>query len=132
MSDEEKHAGGRPLLFETVEELEDAINEYFDKCDEEKRPYTMSGLANALNTNRTTLLNYERKEKYFNTIKSAKSRLEQYAEENLYRSTQVAGVIFNLKNNYKDWKDKQEIDNSHKFKDLPTKIVIENAGKGEE
>lgn len=30
-----KHPGGRPLKFKTLEELETAINVYFDKCDEE-------------------------------------------------------------------------------------------------
>jgi recombination DNA repair RAD52 pathway protein len=100
---------GRPLKFKTVEELEIKIKAYFDDCDEKKRPYTMTGLANALDTTRETLLDYQHKKKYSYSIKKAKSKCEQYAEENLFRSSQVAGIIFNLKNNYNRWVDRQEM-----------------------
>ena len=58
----EKHPGGRPPKYETVEELEKIIYEYFDECKKEKRPYTMSGLAYALGVDRRTLLNYSKDE----------------------------------------------------------------------
>ena len=106
----EKHPGGRPPKYETVEELEKIIYEYFDECKKEKRPYTMSGLAYALGVDRRTLLNYSKDEKFFPTIKRAKEFVEQSLEEKLISTSGVAtGIIFNLKNNY-DWKDKQDID----------------------
>lgn len=108
---------GRPLLFKSKEELEQKIQGYFDSCweidDKGKRrqmkPYTITGLAVHLDTSRHTLINYEDKEEFFHTIKKAKDIIENYTEEQLYRNTQVTGVIFNLKNNY-EWKDKTETD----------------------
>ena len=101
---------GRPLKFNSAEEMQTAINQYFAKCDAEDRPYTVSGLAVALDTNRQTLINYEDKGEFFDTIKKAKAKIEAYNEEMLYnKNIPTTGVIFNLKNNY-GWKDKQEIE----------------------
>jgi hypothetical protein len=103
-------SGGRPLKYKSVKEMQNAIDKYFDECDRENRPYTVSGLAYALGTNRQTLINYEDKEEFIDTIKRAKARIECYNEELLYsKDAPTAGVIFNLKNNY-GWKDKQEIE----------------------
>jgi hypothetical protein len=97
--------------FTSVKKLQAAINKYFKECDEKGRPYTVSGLAVALDTNRQTLLNYEEKfPEFIDTIKSAEAKIEAFNEEKLYdRNIPTVGVIFNLKNNY-DWRDKQEIE----------------------
>ena len=108
---------GQPLLFKTKEDLQEKIDAYFNSCytvnaewvKECTRPLTISWLALELETSRQTLINYEQKEQFFDTIKKAKKRIESWTEEQLYRNTQVTGVIFNLKNNY-DWKDKTEVD----------------------
>jgi|WetSurMetagenome_2_1015567.scaffolds.fasta_scaffold725691_2 hypothetical protein len=102
-----KNPVGKPLLYPNNEMLQSDINNYFEQCDISRKPYTICGLANYLGMTRQTLLNYENKDQYFDTIKKAKSRCEQYAEECLFNNRQVAGVIFNLKNNYK-WKDEQK------------------------
>lgn len=105
-----KHAGGRPPIYDSVEELEKAIDKYFNDCIKDKRPYTMSGLAYALGMDRRTLINYGKNEKFFHSIKRAKEFVEQSLEEKLIgTSGATIGIIFNLKNNY-DWKDKQEVD----------------------
>lgn len=102
--------GGRPCKFKSVEEMQKAIDEYFNYCDENKKPYTVSGLAYALDTSRKVLLEYQEKDEFSNTIKKAKARIERFNEELLYsKDVPTVGVIFNLKNNY-DWKDKQEIE----------------------
>ena len=84
---------GRPLLFKTVKEVEDKINEYFNYCDNRlingydnktneqfayisPEPYTMSGLAYYLGIDRKTLLNYSKKEEFFPTIKRARNKVE--------------------------------------------------------
>ena len=97
--------------FKSVRQLQNAIDKYFKECDEKEKPYTVSGLAYALDTNRQTLLNYEEKfPEFVDTIKNAKAKIEAFNEEQLYnRNVPTVGVIFNLKNNY-DWKDKQEIE----------------------
>ncbi|MNJ56409.1 hypothetical protein D3C77_519520 [compost metagenome] len=64
-----------------------------------------------METNRQTLVNYENNAEFFDTIKKAKARIENYTEEQLYNSNakNMTGIIFNLKNNY-GWQDKQEVD----------------------
>lgn len=105
-----KHAGGRPPLYDSVEELDKLIQKYFDDCIKDKRPYTMSGLAYALGMDRTSLIRYGKDERFYNSIKRAKQFVEQSLEEKLISTSGATiGIIFNLKNNY-DWKDKQEID----------------------
>lgn len=119
------HAGGRPLKYKTVDELSEAIDEYFDNCDnrivqvfskkigdvveiKDPEPYTISGLAYAMGVDRDTLLNYEKKEEFFGTIKSAKDKVHKDVERRLME-TAATGAIFNLKNNF-GWKDKTEVD----------------------
>ena len=46
--------------YESVGELQSVIEEYFDFCDENEKPYTMSGLALALGISRQTLINYSK------------------------------------------------------------------------
>jgi len=101
------------MKFKSVKALQEQIDAYFDTCTDEKRPFTMSGLAYALGVNRSTLLNYKQKpgyEKYFDTIKKAKARVENHVEEILLNGRAPAGAIFNLKNNFDDWKDKTEFE----------------------
>ena len=100
---------GRPMKFKSPQEIEKLADEYFKMCDEKGKPYTITGLAIALDTDRQTLINYEAKEEYFDTIKKIKLIVENYAEEKLFNGSNTAGVIFNLKNNY-GWVDKQELD----------------------
>lgn len=130
---------GRPLLFETPEALEAKINEYFESCFEEvwyeekqedkskkwvpqlerdgsiakvqTEPFTISGLSYYLGVDRKTLINYEKRDEYFHTIKKAKARIEAYTEKQLFNTQgkNMVGIIFNLKNNY-GWQDKTEMD----------------------
>jgi hypothetical protein len=120
------HPGGRPRKYQTVEELSVLIDQYFETCDkgeivevydkkeqtvktiERKIPYTITGLGLALNMSRQDLLNYQHDE-FFDTIKTAKEKCENYAELRLMSGDmQAAGPIFALKNY--GWADKQDID----------------------
>lgn len=107
----------KPLLFPSIEELQVKIDAYFADCDENDKPYTVSGLADHLETSRQTLINYEEKAEYFDTIRKAKAKIERYNEEQLYRPQQVAGVIFNLKNNF-GWRDAQQLEITNKLDDF--------------
>jgi hypothetical protein len=98
------------MKYKSVEDMQRDIDEYFKECDASGRPYTVSGLAYALNTTRRTLLDYEDKDEFSHTVKKAKAKIERFNEELLYsKDVSTTGVIFNLKNNY-NWKDKQEIE----------------------
>lgn len=100
----------RPKLYSSVEDMKKIIDDYFEMCDEKEKPYTMSGLAYALDMDRKSLLNYSKDEQFFPTIKRAKEKVEQQLEENaLMGKSNSTFTIFNLKNNY-GWQDKTELE----------------------
>ena len=126
---------GRPKKYNTKEELEARIKEYFDSCyrpvrvfikdtnkyinltdengniiKEQYRPFTVTGLADALDMSRQSLLNYSKEEEFFDTITRAKRKCELYAEERLYDKDGNRGAMFSLSNNFAEWKNKQDID----------------------
>ena len=108
---------GRPMKFKSNKELQQKIDQYFQECDRNGRPYTITGLALALETTRQTLLDYEKKYTEFSdTVKRAKLRIENYAEEQLFVNKNTAGIIFNMVNNF-GWKNKHDIDNNIANKD---------------
>lgn len=110
----DKQKIGRPLKFKTVKELQDKIEEYFNTVD--IKDWTITGLALALDTYRQTLLNYEEKDEFVDTIKKAKQMVENSYEIDLKKYGRT-GTIFALKNF--DWKDKTETDVTSGGKPLP-------------
>lgn len=110
-------AGGRPLKFQSVEELEEKIQAYFDDVASKavtledgkiiQEPLTITGLALALDTTRQGLINYEERDEFYDTIKRAKTVVENFAEKKLFGNN-ATGAIFALKNF--GWKDKTEQD----------------------
>ena len=106
-----KNPVGRPLKFKNEKELQKKIDAWLKSCKKEKRPLTITGLALALNTSRDLLVDYGNRDEFSYTIKRAKLLCENYAEESLFLGKNVAGAIFNLKNNY-GWKEKQEIEHN--------------------
>jgi len=98
---------GRPLKFESPEQIEKIANEYFDNTPKEE--WTITGLALALDTTRKTLVEYEEKDEFLNTIKKLKTKVENQYEISL-RKNGRSGDIFGLKNF--GWKDKSEVENS--------------------
>ena len=130
-------AEGRPRKYKTVKQVQKIIDEYFKKCDEENRPYTVTGLALALGMGRQNLIDYcgrtdENGEPFMDTIKNAKHRIESRIEEGLLSGKfNATGAIFNLKNNY-GWKDKQEVEQSGGLDNtitIKTSEEIKNWGK---
>ncbi|WP_425005784.1 terminase small subunit [Mycolicibacterium sp. S3B2] len=143
-----KHPGGRPLKYQTVEELDLAIQNYFADCDPhttkalvetgqdskgnmlfdtrtvltEQKPYLVTGLARALGVSRQTLLNYRERKEFFDSITEAVQRCEEYAESQLYGPF-ANGAKFNLVNNYQgkyqDWSDKTAVDHTTKDQPIP-------------
>lgn len=108
----------RPKLYTSVEDMQKIIDEYFIICDEKEKPYTMSGLAYALDMDRKSLLNYSKDEQFFPTIKKAREKVEQQLEENaLMGKANATFTIFNLKNNY-GWRDQVEVKNENELSKL--------------
>lgn len=119
---------GRPRKYNTVEEMQEVIDNYFKERDTEGLPYTVSGLALALDMTRETLLRYEENLEFSDTIKRAKQKIEDYVETRLFVSGISTGVIFNLKNNF-GWRDKQEIEQSGELNNTITVKFNEDVGK---
>jgi hypothetical protein len=98
---------GRPRVYENADELEIAVDAYFEA--EGKK--TMTGLALALGfDSRQSLYDYQKNETFSYIINKALLRVECQYEENL-SGNNVAGSIFVLKN--MGWKDKTEQDLNH-------------------
>lgn len=122
-----KHAGGRPLKFQSVEELQEKIDAYFDRCDAEQEPYLITGLALALNTYRSVLCDYEHKDEFSDTVKRAKLRVEADYEKSL-RKNGRAGEIFGLKNF--GWKDRTETEHTGDIKvETIKRVIVDPDGK---
>ena len=115
---------GRPLKFKSVSELNAKIDDYFEECRINSTPLTIEMLAWKLGTGRQTLLNYEEKDEYFDTIKSAKQFIYATKVENLNREkTNTAGIIFDLCNNGDGYSNK------HNEQDKGTTIIINDKSK---
>ena len=102
-------AGGRPPKWKTPEELQKQIDKYFEDCQANNEPLTITGLALALDTYRDVLMDYQNKDEFSNTIKKAKLKIENAYEKRLIQNGR-SGDIFALKNF--GWTDKQEIENN--------------------
>lgn len=99
----------RQLLYKTPKSLQKAVNAYFQNCDATDTPYTITGLTLHLGmSSRRVLLDYQNRNDYGKIITEAKLHVENYLEKALQTQKNVAGTIFNLKNNF-GWKDSQEI-----------------------
>ena len=125
-----KNPVGRPPKYETAEQLQAKIIEYFQegclskigvgKDNEEilAPKLTITGLVLYLGfCDRASFYDLEKQDKFSYTIKSARTIVENYYEEHLTHTT-VAGIIFALKN--LGWKDQQqhELSGDLKFTNL--------------
>jgi hypothetical protein len=91
-------------------------------------PPTVTGLALYLGTTRETLLDYqadydyngliepEERERLSVTVRRAKAKVEQYAEEMLFLAKSANGPQFALKNNFRRWADESHLIQSHTIK----------------
>lgn len=97
------NSGGRPVYYETPEDLRDACLQYFEYCIENEEKATITGLSLYLGfAARSSLDDYEEKGDEFSYI-IKRARL---AVENSYELSGQTIDIFALKN--MGWKDKTE------------------------
>lgn len=129
MTVSKKSYGGRPPKFKTKEEMQEKIDAYFESCEGEllldeagnpvcapkvglvyikpPKPPTVTGLALALGfASRQSLLEYQGKAEFADTVTRAKSRIEEYAEARLFDRDGVNGAKFSLINNFRGWGEK--------------------------
>lgn len=130
MAFEKGNTYGSKPKYETPEEMQVKIDEYFEKCKGtlledhngdpildrwgnpvylDKKPPTVTGLALALGfKTRTALIKYKAKKAFTDTILEAKSRIELYNEEMLYDRDGAKGAMFNLQRNFAGWQEAKE------------------------
>ena len=123
---------GRPPKFKSKEEMQKKIDEYFKECEGQilrdaygnpefdkyghpiivgVKPLTITGLAVALGfSSRQSLLNYQGKKEFLDTITRARTRVEQYVEESLFYKDSANGAKFSLANNFEGWKEKKQVE----------------------
>lgn len=118
----------------TEEELEQKIKKYFEECDKNEEPYSMGGLADTLDIDRSTLVRYGNDEndiEYANLIKKAKRKVERQLEVNALKGkSNPVFTIFNLKNNY-GWRDQQEVKMTNEIENLDTLADMLGFGKND-
>ena len=111
--------------------MQELIDKYFEDCDghllldDDERPLldkwgkpivigdhppTVTGLALALGFHsRQSLLNYQGKRQFMDTITRAKMRVEEYAERRLYDRDGARGAEFTLRYNFR-WAQEERAD----------------------
>lgn len=162
---EEKNKGGRPLKFKSVAELRQKGEEYFGSCEPHvaerqvfvkkadggqylateqyitmRQPFTVNGLALALKTTRSVLMDYgngkyddrddsdESGERFSNTIREFKARIAADVERRTLSGETPAGAgNFWLRNN-DGWEDSSKID--HTSGGEPMTALVEFIGGG--
>ena len=151
VDEKKKHAGGRPRKYESPEQMQVKIDEYFESCFRDEfittdkgliiydaagmprtqiiqfKPFTITGLCLGLDLDMDGLLKYEKEYNEFGgTVKKAKLRIEEDNQIGaLTNKRNPIFTIFSLKNNF-GWADKQEIEHSGKDGG-PLNIVITQA-----
>lgn len=118
----------RPLKFQTPEELETRINEYFDQCDAGEQvtelskrgelvtyikpvPYTIEGLALHLQCDPQTIRNYGKREPYFGIISHARVKVfNSWVKQGLTGTFNPKIVALCLAANAEGYNVRQEVD----------------------
>ena len=117
-----KQKKGRPARYQTPEEMQIKIDEYFKDCegdllrdsrgnvvlDKQSRPVyvgrrvpSVSGLSHYLGfTDRHTFTRYKRKPEFVDTVLLARLRIEEKIEEMLFFAESASGAKFALVSNF--------------------------------
>ena len=105
-----KHPGGQPRYFQSPEEMEQAIQAYFDDCIKKTRRPTITGLVLALGfKSRESLRDYgEYSEEYFDIITRAKLIIQEGYEQALFSKETARGAQFALSAGF-GWRETQAV-----------------------
>jgi hypothetical protein len=110
--DKNKTMAGRPLKYKTVEELEEAIDAYF-----QENPINPSVVELALHlgfSSRQSMYDYQGREEFSYTIKKAVSIVESIHEKRLFESS-CTGSIFWLKNRGWNAEESKKVEHAGKM-----------------
>jgi len=109
---------GRPLIYNSVEEMLPKLQEWEQRIKNKEEVPTVTGLTLALGfCDKSSLYDYSKKDEFSHPIKRAILIVENGYEMAL-RESNATGSIFALKN--MGWKDKSEVDVTE------TKIILKD------
>lgn len=113
---------GNPRRWRSAKALQEAVNQYFNDCEENARVPSVAGLALALGfMSRQALARYtdrmheESNDDYVVIITSAKTRIEEANVQLAYNKEASAGARFMLQNGF-NYSEKQEITSKNTIK----------------
>lgn len=105
-----KNKGGRPPKFDSLKEMGEQVEKYFDSCKESKTMPTKAGLCLFLHISRDTYNEYKKKKEFSDALKGTELYMEDLWVQRL-TSNAPTGAIFYLKNAFKEeYKDRHETD----------------------
>ncbi len=105
---------GRPRMYNTKEELEEQLTEYFTYCYDERIKLTISGLVLFCGfSDRKSFYTYEEIPEFSHTIKKARALITMHYE-GLLQEAFPQGAVFALKN--LGWTAEEQIENTIKTK----------------
>lgn len=105
---------GSPRKFKDVKTFNKKVESYFKECESNGKVPNVLGLCIHLDIIRDTLIEYEKRPEFTDTIKEARQKIEEFKMQKLYSQGNVTGVIFDLKCNH-GWVDKQVIEQDIKL-----------------
>lgn len=110
MSDEQKHPGGRPRLYQSHKDFEERVEDYFKEVELNGKKPTLAGLCYSMGfEDKESFTNYSTYGVEFSrTVKRVKMRMEDDRQQLLLSKEKFTpGVALDLQNNH-GWKNKTE------------------------
>lgn len=118
---EEKGKVGRPLKYETPEELETAVDAFFKAREEIGKPPTQAGLAIALGfKDRQSLRDYDERKEYSCIIKKAMLYIEDFHECRLTLDKCTGSIVW--LNSWAGYSEKREVKHSGALRVVATDV----------
>lgn len=74
------------------------MNEYFDVCERDNMPLTLTGLGLSIGLTRAQMITYAKDPEFLYAIGAARMVIEEYLEKAVLKSRNPSGAIFLLKN----------------------------------
>lgn len=111
--DQEKRQVGRPRIFSSPEEFDARVDNYIKLCratdgTDNPEPITLTGMVLALGFScKDSFYQYEKYPEFSESVKRARTFIEQAYEKRMIKDGNLAGSIFALKN--LGWKDRQDV-----------------------
>jgi len=122
------NTGGRPRKYDSPEEFDEMVDNYYRHCRATGEPITWTGLALYLGfSSRQSIDEYKKYDGFSDSVKRAKSLVEYGYEKLLHRGSNAAAPIFALKNF--GWRDNLTLVGDDEADPISVSIIAKDASK---